>query len=259
MRKTRLAAVAVLPALLLAAGCSSGSSDSDAKSTPTTSSSGSSGSSASSSTGDATASGDAPLTKTQLTSALVTDADVPGYTVQVSQTTSDDATDTSTLATDKPDCQPLADITSSKPKIPRVAFVGAAFAKVSATASPSATPDEINEMLVASHKPGDAQKVVESVKTALKTCTTFTTTDSSGTKTPFSVAKGPAVPTGDSAVSYVMTDTSDATTGAALVTVVQTGDTITAYISVKSAGGVGDLPIDVARKQNEKLKAALAK
>jgi hypothetical protein len=114
-------------------------------------------------------------------------------------------------------------------------------------------------MLVASHKPGDAQKVIDSVKTALKTCTTFSTTDSSGTKTPFSVTKGPAVPTGDAAVSYVMTDTSDATTGAALVTVVQTGDTITAYLSVKSAGGMGDLPIDVARKQNDKLKAALAK
>ncbi|MYS24657.1 PknH-like extracellular domain-containing protein [Streptomyces sp. DvalAA-14] len=246
MRKTRCAAasLAVLPALLLAAACSGNSSNADGsdttpKSTPSAS---------------ATTAGKAPLTKAQLTSALVTTADVPGWTVQVSQTDATDSQDNSTLTADKPQCQPLADITSSKPKIRRLAFVGAAFAKTTG----QATPDQIDQMLVASHAPGDAQKVIDSVKAALATCTTFNAVDNTGTKTPFAITKGPAVGTGDASASYVMTDTADKKTGAALVSVVKSGDTITAYLSVKSAGGAGQLPLDVARKQNDKLKAAQA-
>ncbi|MFF7158814.1 sensor domain-containing protein [Streptomyces sp. NPDC008139] len=253
MRKTRLRlAAAVLPALVLAAACSGssdGSKDADGKGGKAT---GSASASAPTSGADSPSDGSA-LTKAQLTKALIAEADVPGWTIQVSQT--DDSADTSTLTADKPACQPLADITSSKPKIPRKAFVGAAFAKTTS----SATPDAINQMLVASHAPGDAQKVIESVKTALGTCKSFTATDNTGTKTPFTISKGPAVPTGDEAVSYVMADTADKKSGAALVSVVRTGDTITAYLSVKSAGGAGTLPMDVARKQSEKLKAAQAK
>lgn len=232
-----LPVAAALPLLLLAAACSSGSG-SDADGTPD---------------GTSTLSGKAPLTKAQLTSALVTDKDVPGWAIQVSRT--DDSQDTSTLTADKAQCQPLADVTSSKPRIHRMAFVGAAFAK-SAT---KAQPDAVNQMLVASHAPGDAKKVIDSVRTALGTCTSFTATDNTGRRTPFSVAKGPAVPTGDAAVSYVMTDTADKKSGAALVTVVQTGDTVTAYLSVKSSGGAGEVPIEVARKEDGKLRAALAK
>lgn len=243
MHKTRLRlAAAALPALLLAAACSSSSdSTKDADSTKAP---------------DGTStilSGKAPLTTDQLSRALVTDSDVPGWTVQPSQTA--DSSDTSTLTADKPVCQPLADITSSNPTIHRMAFIGAAFAKTTATSG--ATPEVINQMLVASHAPGDAKKVVESVKTALAGCKGFTATDSTGTKTPFTISLGPAVPAGDESVAYVMNDTADKKTGAALVAVVQTGDTVTAYLSVKSSGGAGPLPIDVARKQSDKLKAAL--
>jgi hypothetical protein len=228
MRKTRMrrtgSVAAVLSALLLAA-CSSGSG----------------------------ADPGPPLTKAQLTGALVTAKDLPGWVFEVSKT--NDAADTSTLTADKPQCQPLTDVTSSKPAIHRVAFVGAAFAK----STGGTQPDAINQMLVASHAPGDAKKVVDSVRTALDTCTVFTAVDNTGTKTPFAISRGPAVPTGDEAVSYVMTDSSDKKSGAALVTVVQTGNTVTAYLSVKSSGGAGDLPIEVATKENAKLKAALAK
>ena len=98
-------------------------------------------------------------------------------------------------------------------------------------------------MLIASHAPGDAQKVIDSVKTALAGCTAFNATDSTGTKTPFSIGKGPAVKIGDESVAYLMTDTADKKTGAALVTVVRTGDTVTSYLSVKSSGGAGPLPL----------------
>ncbi|SFF09239.1 PknH-like extracellular domain-containing protein [Actinacidiphila alni] len=251
MRKTRLRlAAAVVPAVLLAAACSGSSDDGKGGATDSASASASANGSDGSGGSDDAGSTDGTLSKAQLAKALITQADVPGWTVQVSQT--DDSAGTATLTADKADCQPLADVTSSKPKIPRKAFIGAAFARTTS----GATPDAINQMLVASHAPGDAQKVLASVKTALGTCTGFTATDNTGTKTPFTIAKGPQVPTGDEAVSYVMTDTKDKKSGAALVTVVRTGDTVTAYLSVKSAGGAGDLPIEVARKQNEKLKAA---
>jgi hypothetical protein len=161
------------------------------------------------------------------------------------------------LTADKPACQPLADITSTQPKIHRMATVGAAFAKTSATST--ATPAEINQMLIASQAPGDAQKVMDSVKTALAGCTSFNAKDGTGQKTPFSIGKGPAVKVGDASMAYIMTDTADKKTGSALVTVVRTGDTITSYISVKSAGGIGALPLAVAQKEDQKLRAALAK
>jgi hypothetical protein len=239
MRCARVAAVAALPVLLLVTACSSDSSDSSgADATPSASS---------------VFSGKAPLTKDQLTTAMITDADVPGWIVQVSQT--DDTADQSTLTADKPQCQPLADVTSGKPKIHRMAFVGAAFAR----STKKAQPDAINQMLVASHAPGDAKKVIDSVKASLATCTAFTAVDNTGAKTPFAVTEGPAVTTGDESVSFVMTNPTDKKSGSALVTVVQTGDTVTAYLSVKASGAAGDLPIEVVRKENEKLKAALAK
>jgi hypothetical protein len=256
MRKTRLRlAAAVLPALLLTAACSGSSDDKSPSDAGGHSSSGSSapGSSATAGPQAPDSGGRTPLTKAQLTSALIATTDVPGYQVQVSQT--DDTKDTSTLTSDKPQCQPMADITSSKPAIVRKAFVGAAFAKATATGN----PDEITQMLVASHAQGDAKKVIASLRDALSKCTTFTATDNTGVKTPFAITRKPAASAGDEAVSYVMTDTKDAKTGAASVTVVRTGETITAYLSVKSAGGPGTLPVDVARKQSDKLKAAQAK
>jgi hypothetical protein len=250
VRLSRTAALAaLLPALALAAACSSGSSHSD-------------GTDGSTPSGRSVLSGKAPLSKTQLTSALVTDKDLPGWVVQPSSandsTASPDSADgamTSVLVADKTQCQPLADVTSSKPKIHRMAFVGAAFAR----SASNGKPDAVNQMLLASHAPGDAAKVIESVRTALDSCTSFTAVDNTGTKTPFTVAKGPAVSAGDAAVSYVMTDTADKKTGSALVTVVRTGDTVTAYLSVKASGGAGAVPVAVARKPDAKLRAILAK
>ncbi|WP_225845285.1 sensor domain-containing protein [Streptomyces sp. HPF1205] len=230
----------LLPALLLASGCSSGSGGGTDGSGGTPSA-------------RSVLTGKAPLSKAQLAKALVTDQDLPGWIVQPSQT--DRPAETATLTADRPQCQPLADVTSSDPKIHRMAYVGAAFAR----STTKSRPDAINQMLVASHAPGDAHKVIDAVRTALGQCTSFTAIDNTGTKTPFRVAKGPAVPTGDAAVSYVMTDAADKKTGAALVTVVQTGDTVTAYLSVKASGGAGEVPVDVARKQDAKLRAVLAK
>ncbi|MBY8876840.1 hypothetical protein [Actinacidiphila acidipaludis] len=284
MRKSLTAASAALPALLLLAACSTGSSHTDGtpSASPTTLS---------------TLAGHAPLTVQQLSRALVTDTDLPGWVIEQSsssdgvQTTAPeefnpddlsaqgDSGGQAVLHADIPGCQPLADTASTQPRIHRMASVGAEFAPAPQAASsgsagsagsagssgsfgPGAAkvvPTTVNQMLVASHAPGDAQKVMASLRTALTTCTRFTATGGDGTRTPFSIAGGPKVTVGDEAVAYLMTDVSDKKTGAALVTVVRTGDTITSYLSTRSAGGAGPVPLAVARKQDAKLRAVLAR
>jgi hypothetical protein len=198
--------------------------------------------------------GKAPLNTQQLSAALISSSDLPGWTVHPQPST--DSSGTSTLTADKPVCQPLADVTGTNPKIHRMAVIGASFAKT--LKKGEKTPAVINQLLIASHAPGDAAKVMASVKKGVAECTSFTVTDSTGTKTPFTIKKGPAVSVGDASVSWIMNDPSDKKKGAALITVVQTGDTVTNYVSVKSSGGPGPVPLEVARKQDAKLKVVLA-
>ena len=102
------------------------------------------------------------------------------------------------MRADRPVCQPLADITSTKPKIHRMAVIGAAFAK---QPKGGAAPAPINQMLIASHAPGDAQKVMDVVKSALAGCTSFTgDRRHRAATTPFTISKGPAVAVGDASV-----------------------------------------------------------
>lgn len=232
-------AAAALPALLLTA-CSS--SDDGSKAAPD------------SANQLHIVNGKAPLNTQQLSAALVSSSDLPGWTVRPQPPT--DTSGTATLTADKPVCQPLADVTGTNPKIHRMAVIGASFART--LKKGEKTPGVINQLLIASHAPGDAAKVMASVKKAVAGCTSFTVTDSTGTKTPFTIEKGPAVSVGDASVSWIMNDPSDKKKGAALITVVQTGDTVTNYVSVKSAGGPGPLPLEVARKQDAKLKVVLA-
>lgn len=233
-------AAAALPALLLTA-CSS-SDDDGSKAAPD------------SANQLHIVNGKAPLNTQQLSAALVSSSDLPGWTVHPLPST--DSSGTSTLTADKPVCQPLADVTGTNPKIHRMAVIGATFAKT--LKKGEKTPAVLNQLLIASHAPGDAAKVMASVKKGVAECTSFTVTDGTGTKTPFTVKKGPAVSVGDASVSWIMNDPSDKKKGAALITVVQTGDTVTNYVSVKSSGGPGPLPLDVARKQDAKLKVVLA-
>ncbi|MCZ4125205.1 sensor domain-containing protein [Streptomyces sp. H39-S7] len=243
-------AAAVLPVLALAAACSGddgGDGDGKGKDGATTAPA---TSAAASSTGAAKA----PLTAAQLRAALVKDADVPGYKIEASKNEAmspDDA-----MTTDKPECQPLADPPSTKPKYARKAFVGASVAKADPANLPASV--ELTQMLLSSHAPGEAAKMVADIRQALDKCTAFTSTDGTGKKTPFSIKKGPAVTAGDEAVAYVMADASDKEGGTALVTVVRTGEATVTYLSVKGSGQAGDPPLVVARKQDTKLKAAEA-
>jgi|GEM_PF-6918280 hypothetical protein len=262
MRDVRTSAVPFLlvPVLLLAASaCSSGSGRDARPDGPASPSS--------------VFAGKAPLTLAQLTRALVTDDDVPGWVVQPTdsddgvETTApeefdpddllaqDDSTGQAALIADKAACQPIADVVGSQPRIHRMASVGATFAPTSAA---SGVPEEVDRMTIASHAPGDAQRVMTALKGALARCTSFTGSDGAGGRVPFTVTRAQTVAVGDEAVSYVMDDTSDKKTGAALVTVVRTGDTVTSYLSTRASGGAGTVPLEIARKEDQKLRKALA-
>ncbi|MEU3458673.1 sensor domain-containing protein [Streptomyces sp. NPDC006733] len=239
-------AAAVLPVLALGAACSGddgGSGDEKGKAGATTSAAAS-----------PTTPAKAPLTAAQLRAALVKDAEVPGYKVEASKNEAMSPEDA--MTSDKPECQPLADPPSTKPKYARKAFVGASVGKVDPANLPGGI--QLTQMLLASHAPGDAAKMVADIRQALEKCTAFTATDGAGKKTPFAIKKGPAVTAGDEAVAYVMSDTGDKEGGTALVTVVRSGDASVTYLSVKGTGQAGDPPLAVAGKQDAKLKAAQA-
>lgn len=243
-------AAVVLPVLALAGACSGddgGSDDGKGKDGATTAP-------ATSAAASPTAAAKAPLTAAQLRAALVKDAEVPGYKIEASANEAmspDDA-----MTTDKPECQPLADPPSTRPKYARKAFVGASAGKADPGNLPASV--ELTQLLLASHAPGDAAKMVADIRQALQKCTAFTATDGAGKKTPFTIKKGPAVTVGDESVAYAMSDTSDKEGGTALVTVVRSGDASVTYLSVKGTGQAGDPPLVVARKQDTKLKAAQA-
>ncbi|MDJ0341337.1 hypothetical protein QMK19_14870 [Streptomyces sp. H10-C2] len=243
-----VAVAAVLPVLALAAACSSdgGKSDDAKKKDGVTTSP------AVPSTAAPTAAAKPPLTEAQLRAVLVKDADLPGYKVEASTSASMSADDK--LTTDKPQCQPLADPVGTKPKYVRKAYAGASVAKKDALGSGA----EVHRMLLASHAPGDAGKMMAELKRALDTCTAFIATAGTGKKIPFTITKAATVTAGDEAVSYVMADTSDKVAGAALVTVVRSGDDSITFLSAKLTGGQAAAPVDVARKQDAKLKAATA-
>ncbi|MCZ4095776.1 sensor domain-containing protein [Streptomyces sp. SID13666] len=243
-------AAAVLPVLALAAACSGddgGSGDGKGKDGATTAP-------ATSAAGSSTGAAKAPLTAAQLRSALVKDTEVPGYKIEASKNEAMSPDDV--MTTDKPECQPLADPPSTRPKYARKAFVGASVGKIDPANLPAGV--ELTQMLLASHAPGEAGKMVADIRQALDKCTAFTATDGTGKKIPFAIRKGPAVTVGDEAVSYVMADTGDKEGGTALVTVVRTGDASVTYLSVKGTGQAGDPPLVVARKQDTNLKAAEA-
>jgi hypothetical protein len=186
-----------------------------------------------------------------LKSALITTADVPGYVVTKSGQ-ADAMTTADALTTDKGACQPLADPVSAKPKYPRTAQAAATFSRQNALTGGG----EVTFLLLAAHAPGDAGRIMADLAQAVKTCGAFKGTDGNGKSASFTVRAAKAVDAGDDSVAYVLTDTGDKKSGSATVTVVRSGGCIETYLTARTGGGAGTLPVAVARKQDEKVKAA---
>lgn len=242
-----VAAAAVVPVLALVSACnddgdaSKGSPTSGAPVSPSVSPS-------------ASPSPDDPgktLTKAQLEKALVTSADLPGYVMNKGNVELMDPAENQKA--DKAECQPIADQLNTKPSHVRKAYAGTTIAKRGIPVSGSSV--QFTSELLSSYEPGEADMVIQELKTALTTCVQFKTKAPSGKTTSFLVKPEGEPSVGDAAVSYTLEDVADKAAGVATITVVRTGAVTATYLSIKAAGH-GEMPAGLAAKQNEKLKKA---
>jgi hypothetical protein len=229
-----MAAAALLPALALTAACGGGGGDGDsAQPTP-----------------HPVASGAVPAVA--LTHALLTSSDVPYVTVLPA------GKSTQLLGgpqkADKPDCQPLADQWSSRPKHPRQVYAGA---MVTDTATKQKASKTITLEVIASYKPGEAKAVMDELAAAVGACPNYSAVRNGRTST-FSIRPVPPGTTalGDQQVTYTIADTARGGSGIVLVTVVRTGDTTAAYETVRQDHGTAVLRAAIPLKQAAKLKDA---
>ncbi|WP_329132677.1 sensor domain-containing protein [Streptomyces sp. NBC_01476] len=229
-RRTALAAVALLPALALTAGCGGG----DKK------------------PGPVKASGAVPAAA--LTRALLTSSDL-------AHVQSLPAGDKSLLLggaqkPDKPDCQPVADQWTTQPKHPRQVYAGA---MLTDTADPDKNAKTISLDVIASYKKGEAQKVLDELTESLRTCHGYQVVRNGATTT-FAVKQVPqtGAPLGDQQVSYTIGDVATGAKGTVLVTVVRTGDATASYETVRADHKAAALRLAIPLKQAEKLEKAAA-
>jgi hypothetical protein len=156
---------------------------------------------------------------------------------------------------DKPDCQPLADQWSTKPSRhkPQMYTGGV----LTDTADKGSGAKEISLEVLATYKHGEAQQVLDSLASALRTCRGYQTVRN-GTTTHFTVEPHAAsgTPLGDQQVSYSVTDPAMGAQGTVLITVVRVGDTTASYETVRSDHKTAVLRPAIPLKQTAKLRAA---
>jgi hypothetical protein len=190
-----------------------------------------------------------PLTKLQLTKALITDTDISGFTVE-SQAM--DLLHPNDIVTSSPtDCQPIADIMSVRPVHRRQAMAWATF-KPTGTADGD-TPGSVT---LSSHTSSDAMAWMADLKKALATCTAFTATSQAGWTYRFTVQNLSPAKAGDGSVAYLLTNTRAPDGKGNVVSVVRTGSTLATFLNSEGRGKPAAVPESLARQQHGKLQAA---
>ncbi|MFD3455353.1 hypothetical protein ACFWVC_24660 [Streptomyces sp. NPDC058691] len=152
-------------------------------------------------------------------------------------------------------CRPLSDPVSARPAYRRTAYASTTFTSKEAAGGSG----ELDLLLLSAHAPGDAERIMGGLASALRNCRTFEATDGGGRATAFAVRPAEAPAAGDEAVAYVLTDTTAPADGAATVTVVRTGGSTATYVTVKLSGGTGGPSAAVVRTQDAKLRGAAGK
>lgn len=227
-----MAAAALLPALVLTAGCG-GDGDGGGKDEP----------------GPVKASGAVPIAK--LTSALLTSSDLPH--VQVLPAASKDQLLGPAQKADVAACQPVVDQWSSQPAHPRQVYTGA---MVTDTTDKDKGAKAISLTVIASYKVGVARTVLDELTAAVTACHDYALVRS-GVTTHFAVKPAPTTPgLGDQQVSYTIGDTAKGIAGQVLVTVVRAGDTTAAFETVRADHTPATLRRTIPVKQVDKLRTA---
>ncbi|WP_433893800.1 hypothetical protein [Streptomyces sp. CA-111067] len=107
---------------------------------------------------------------------------------------------------------------------------------------------------LAGYAPGGARQTMAALRTALKSCKTFTVKDGHGGRVSMTTTSAAAVKAGDDAVAYLVHN-GGSSSPTALLTVVRTGEQTATYQSFATFHKPPLLPKDVAVAQDKKLRA----
>ncbi|WP_159011713.1 hypothetical protein [Streptomyces sp. NRRL F-5123] len=225
-----VAAAALLPVLVLVAGCGSGDDGKDAPNVAK-----------------------GVVSTTNLTAALLTSTDVPHVQVLPAGTKQQllgDAQKADTAA-----CQPIVDQWTSQPKYRRQVYTGAMVTDTT-DAGKDKGAKAISLSVIASYKKGDAAKVLDDLTTAVTACHSYSVVRG-GVTSHFTVRPAAAdAGLGDQRVAYVIGETTKGATSEVLVTVVRVGDTTEAYETVRADHKPAQLRTSIPVKQAAKLRDA---
>jgi hypothetical protein len=249
LRRT-FAAAAVVPALLLPlAAC--GSEDGSGGD----SGSGSGGGSGGDEGGKPDKEPAKPLTEQQLSSALLTTKEAPGYQVRKSNTPLDKDADAPQASED---CRPVIDVFVRDSEQKRTAWAAASLVK--GGKGKFSTQSTIHQVLLSAYKPGDAETFLGSLKTATNKCSEIADKpDSGGKQDKVTVEPQPSPGLGDDSVRFAMVSAEEGGSGSqggVQVTVVRSGANTMTFMSTSLTGKGPEQPKKILDKQLAKLEGA---
>ncbi|MFJ4846885.1 MULTISPECIES: hypothetical protein [unclassified Streptomyces] len=189
-----------------------------------------------------------PLTKAELTKALLRNADVPGLAVDIGPGLPLFDPDDIVTATPAA-CQPIADTMSVRPRHARRAQVWETLDM------PGTGGTASGSVALSSHAEDEARAWIADLKTALPKCGHFSATSAAGWTYGFDVRQVPAPAEGDDAVSYLITNTIAPDGKGNVESVVRTGGTLSEFLLPQGNGEPASVPEALARKQHERLRA----
>lgn len=143
-----------------------------------------------------------------------------------------------------PACQPLADLTSVKPKHRPTGTVWAVLQDKNGNTGGS--------IVLSSFATGEAKGWMSELKTALTTCKNFSASSQRGWSDPVTLATLPAADVGDGSVSYSVT-ADEAPAKRQIMTIVRTGGSLAVYLTPSDGQRP---PVSLMKRQHEQLEAA---
>ena len=189
-----------------------------------------------------------PLTSRQLVTALLRDGDVPGVRTQAGQGPKPDET----LRADRPACQPVADLLGARSAVPRTGQARTTLLQQTGQGG------VVTPVLLASYARGGAERVLRTVREAMRDCTAFTATDGTGETTRYQVRQvSPQPRAGDDALAFDLLaprQTTSEESGAMRVTLLRTSGNTATFLSFDPMRGT---PAPVAQQVLDKQHAKL--
>lgn len=191
-------------------------------------------------TGKTAEKGRAMLTSAQLADALL-DGKYSGFTVLPQRDSLLEEEDVVTSS--DPACQPLADVTSVKPKHRLTGTVWAVLQDKN---------DVEGSIVLSSFAAGEAKSWMSELNTALATCKGYTASSQRGWSERVTIAVLPSVSAGDASVSYSVA-ADEAPSKQHFMTIVRTGGSLAVYLTPSDGQR---LPVPLMKRQHEQLAAA---